>query len=269
MAKKPKRTGANANRKAAEKRAKQAKFFGKFLLVAAIVAGGYFAYTSIFPKICTNVSQAVKPKIAINGFEVRGSEGLDSARIARYLTLDTNANVFNVSSREIERKIAKIPGVERVSVKKKPFSQVLDVRITKRAAKYKVNVNNQLHWADKNGWLWQGEKNSDANTFLAFGLKVIDDDAGKRIEEGDFERLEKTFAKIRGTGRNSDNIKTIHFFENDVIEFTARNISVPVRLNGTLRYGSDDFERFESVLRSKNRTPLRYLDAYENCIYSM
>lgn len=269
MGKNKLKAGPNAKRKAAQRRAMQAKFFGLLFVLLAVLSGGYWLYLTFFPKVYSTVSGTVKQKIAINGFDIRGTEGLDSARLAEYLTLSEAANILNTSSREIEHNIAGIQGVESVKVRKKPFSQEISVRITQRTAKYKVNINNELHWADRNGWVWQGVKNNDAAVPLVFGLRIIEENGKRRIDADDFKRLEKTFARIRGTGKNSDNIKTIFFRENDVTEFTASNISVPVRMNGTLRYGTDDFEYFERVLRQKNRTPLRYLDAYENCIYSM
>ena len=269
MAKPTKRVGINANRKAAERRKQQLKVLWKLVVVVGVIAFGYWLYIDIFPRAAGGIAGAIMPRIAINGIDVRGAEGLDSARLAKYLHLDTNANLFNVSRKKIEANIAKIPGVESVQVRKNPFSQAVSVRINRRVAVYQVNVGNRLHWADKNGYLWQGKKNSDARTPLVFGVRTIEDSTGLRIECSDFARLNRTFARIRGSGRNADNIKTMQFFENDVVKFTASNISVPVRMNGTLRYGSDDFEYFERVLRSKNRTPVRYLDAYENSIYSM
>ena len=267
--KKTRRAGPNAVRKAKEAQAKNAKIFGKLILIAAVAAGGYWIYAYAYQDIRTGISNVVMPKIAIDGYDIKGGEGLDSAVIANCLELDENANFFNTSTKNIAKNLAGIDGVEDVRVTKKPLSNVVSVKITKRAAKYQVNIENNLYWADKNGFLWKGHKNSDVNTSLIFGLNAVSDSLGKRIEKRDFEMLEKTFEKIRGGGRNSDNIKSIHFKGDGVVEFMASNVSVPVRINGTMKYGSDDFEYFESVLRKNNKTPMRYMDAYDNCIYSM
>lgn len=267
MKKNKKFKGPNAQKKAAEKQTKRAGFFTKLLIVTAVILSAYWGYTKISPKVLYDVTNKIKSKIAINGCVVKGAEGLDSVKIAECLMFDKNANIFN-SNKEIKNKIAKIDGVESVKIVTNPFSQIVDVKITKRTAKYRVNIDNKLFWADKNGYLWQ-EKNTDAKLCLVVGVKAEEDSIGKKIEKNDFERLSNTIEKIKGTGKNSDNITMVNLMEKNVTEFWAKNISVPVRLFGTLKYGSDDFEYFESVLRKKNRIPLEYFDAYENCIYSL
>jgi len=267
MKKTKKFKGPNAQKKAAQTHAKQASFFTKLLIVAAVALSAYWGYTQISPKVFSDTTNTIKSKIAINGCIVKGTEGLDSVKIAECLNLDETANIFN-SGKEIKNKISKIDGVESVKVNTNPFSQIIDVKITKRTAKYRVNINHKLYLADKNGYLWQ-EKIRDANLCLIVGVKAVEDSIGKKIEKNDFARLVNTIEKIRGTGKNSDNITMVNLKDNNITEFSAKNVSVPVRLFGTLKYGSDDFEYFESVLRKKNRIPLEYFDAYENCIYSL
>jgi hypothetical protein len=149
------------------------------------------------------------------------------------------------------------------------LSQSIEVKIVQRIAKYQINIDNMLYWADKYGFIWTNDKTDVKNDIcLVVGLHIIDDVAGKRIRPDDFEKLEKTYSSIKGTGKNSDNIKTVHFKGEDVVEFTASNISVDVRLNGTLKYGTDDLVKFEEILRKNKKMPTAYLDVYENVVYA-
>lgn len=261
--------GPNAKKKAAQMREKQDKLLGTLLVVAAILLGGYWAYTTALSGVFSEVLTNVKTKLAINNCNIEGAEGLDSVKIAEFLNFDKTPNIFNVSCKEIKNKISQIEGVAKVKVNNNPFSQTLNVKITKRTAKYRVSADNKLYSADKNGFLWQEKQNTDENLCLVSGVKTVEENGQKRIDKNDFERLEKTIDRISGNGKNSNNITIVRILENDITEFRAKNISVPVRLFGTLKYGSDDFEYFESVLRKKNKTPFEYFDAYENCVYSM
>ncbi|MCL2844861.1 MAG: FtsQ-type POTRA domain-containing protein [Chitinivibrionia bacterium] len=264
MAKK-RRKGPNAQRKAAQQRAKVSNFFGRGIIAAAVIAGIAFVYSAVLPV----VGEKITPYISIHGHEIRGGENLDLSAIEDILELDENAHLFNVSTREISKQIAKIEGVEKVRVNRRPFEQSLEIRITQRTPRYLFVINNELLWADRYGYLWASENiETRGNIPLIVGLRVFQSEFGRRIVPEDLKRLERTYLSVRGTGRNANNIRSMHFRDFGIVEFTASNISVPVRLNGTLRFGLDDFVVFEDILRRNRRAPVRYLDAFENVVYA-
>lgn len=260
-----KRKGPNAKKKAEQKRAKMADIFGRGIVALAVIAAIAFIYSAVFPLI----GKKITPYITITGHEIRGGENLDLTAVEKILGIDENTTLFNISSGKTARQIAKIEGVEKARVLKKPFSQSIEVRITPRTPKYMFNIGNELVWADRFGYLWTSESaEAKSNIPLIVGLRVIDCEFGRRIVPQDLERLERTYAAVRGSGRNTGNIRSMHFRDFGVVEFTASNISVPVRLNGTLRFGLDDFVVFEDILRRHRRAPARYLDAFENVVYA-
>ena len=261
-----KRLSAKAKKIMEEQRLKRSKVVSKFLMFICIASGLTAAFFAFYPRI----SQKTKTIIAIDNYTVRGSENLDSTEIANSIKLDENSNFFNVSTESIARKIERIQGVEKVKVTKRPFSNTIDIRITQRTPSFIVNANNKLYWADKNGALWKNQTFDSIDDFcLVVGLDLIQDEKGNRIAKDDVERFEKTHSRIRGRGVNSNNIKSIHFKDNDIVEFAASNISVPiVRLNSTLRYGTEDLVKFENILRNNGKSPVKYLDVYENAVFA-
>jgi len=260
-----KRNGPNAQKKAAQKRAKVANIFGRGIVAAAVIAAIAFVYSAVLPV----VGEKITPYITINGHEIRGGENLDLSAIEEILELDENANIFNISTRELAKQIARIEGVEKARVNRRPIAQSLEIRITQRTPKYIVNIDNQLFWADRFGYLWTSDRiESKGNIPLVVGLEVVQDEFGRRIVPEDLKRLERTHLSIMGTTRNANYIRSMHFRSFGVVEFTASNISVPVRMNGTLRFGLDDFVVFEDILRRHRRAPMRYLDAFENVVYA-
>lgn len=265
MSKKKIRKGPNAQKKAEQNRAKVNSILGRAIIAIAVIAGIAFTYSAVFPVI----GEKIAPYITINDHEIRGGENLNLGALEEILELDENATLFNVSTREIAKQIAKIEGVEKAQVRRRPTVQTLRVEITQRTPKYLLNINNELLWADRFGYLWAMENiDTRGNIPLVVGLKIFQDELGRRIVPEDLKRLERTYLSIKGTGRNADNIRSMHFRDFGVVEFTASNISVPVRLNGTLRFGLDDFVVFEDILRRNRRAPVRYLDAFENVVYA-
>jgi transketolase len=116
--------------------------------------------------------------------------------------------------------------------------------------------------------LWSNEKiGGKDNVCFVIGLETIEDEFGKKIAPADLERLEKTYSSINRDS-NSNNIKSVFFKDYGIVEFTASNISVPIRLNGTLKYTAVDFVKFEDILRQNKKAPMYYLDAYENVVYA-
>ena len=262
--KKIKRTGPNTKRKIEENRKKVSKFFSSMIIVAAVVAGIAFVYSETFPVVCEKVT----PYIAIDGYDIKGGDNLDSVLIEKCVNLYEKSNYFNTSTNIIEENIKKIEGVENAKVNKRLLSQALEIKITQRTAKYLLNIDNELYLADKYGYLWINDNVTGLeNLCFVVGLETTEDEYGKKITPFDLERLEKTYSSING-GVNPNNVKSIHFKNYGVIEFTASNISVPIRLNGTLKYTAVDFVKFEDILRQNKKAPMYYLDAYENVVYA-
>jgi cell division septal protein FtsQ len=236
----------------------------KILLVACIASGMAALYFAGYPELY----KRTKSITAINNYTVKGFEKLDSVEIANCIKIDDNSNFFNVSTDSIVSRIERIQGVEKVKVSKMLFSNSLDIKITQRVPNFLVNVNNELHLMDKNGALWKSNRFDKKDDFcLVTGLKPIQEKTGKMIHKNDLDRLEKTYCGIRGKGANSNNIKSIQFKENDIVEFAASNISVPIRLNSTLKYSTDDLVKLENILRNGGKTPIQYIDVYDNVIF--
>jgi cell division septal protein FtsQ len=263
-----KRIGAKTRRIMLERKKNRGKLLNYMFIFACICAGLTFAYYAVYPEI----EQKVKEYAAINSYHISGMENLDSAEIIACIGIDETSSFFNVSTHSIEKLIEKIDGIEKVKVSKTPLSNTLEIKITQRAPNYLVNVGNELYWADANGILWQNPKLGTNGDFcLVVGLKFdknSENTSQKKIVKSDLEMLEKTYSVIRGKGKNANNIKTIAFKENNIVEFASNDISVPIRLNATLKYGTDELVKFENILRKDGKSPSFYMDVYENAIFA-
>jgi len=263
-----KRIGAKTRRIMLEKKKNRVKLFNWLFVFACVCAGLTFAYYAVYPEIV----QKFREYTAINTYSISGMENLDSAKIIECIEINETSSFFNVSTRSIEKLIEKIDGIEKVKVRKTPLSNALEIKITQRAPSYLVNVENELYWADRNGVLWKNPKLGVSGDFcLVIGLKFDTDSENgvqKKIVKSDLELLEKTYSVIKGKGKNANNIKTIAFKENNIVEFASNDISVPVRLNATLKYGTDELAKFENILRKDGKAPSFYMDVYENAIFA-
>ncbi|MDR0304772.1 MAG: FtsQ-type POTRA domain-containing protein [Chitinispirillales bacterium] len=248
-----------------EQKREKSKIINKFLFYICIVMGISAVFLQIYPKIC----KKTKSFVTIYNYTVKGMENMDSVEIINCIELDENSNFFNIHTDSITRKIERIKCVEKAKVSVNPFSNSLDIKIIQRVPSFIVNIENELYWADKNGFLWKNPKLHKTDGYcLIVGLESHKDEIGNKITKNDMERLQKTYSRIKGKA-NSNNIKAISFKENDIIEFAASNISVPiVRLNATLRYGMDEIIKFEDILRKNGRPPVKYFDIYENAIFA-
>jgi len=263
-----KRIGAKTRRIMLERKKNRGKLLNHMFVFACVCAGLIFAYYAVYPEVV----QKVKEYAAINTYRISGMENLDSAEVIACVGIDESSNFFNVSTRSIEKLIEKIEGIEKVKVIKTPLSNALEIKITQRTPNYLVNLENELYWADANGILWKNPKLAANGDFcLVVGLKSDKDSANtskKKIVKSDFELLEKTYSIIRGKGKNANNIKAISFKENNIVEFASSDISVPIRLNSTLKYGTEDLVKFENILRKDGKSPSLYMDVYENAIFA-
>lgn len=147
-----------------------------FIIIAIIVAGGVFAFTS--------------PLFNITEIQVIGNEKYEKNIYVGLSELKINENIFKFNKIDAISKIKKNPYIDNVTIKRK-LPNIVEINIEERKAKFLIELEEgQFAYIDEQGYIL--EKSEEKLPLLIItgnSTKIENIIPGERLLESDIEKI--------------------------------------------------------------------------------
>lgn len=160
-----------------KKRNRRVKFFFKTILLLGIIIGG-ITFTMI------------SPIFNIQEVQVLNNEQVSSETIISLSELKLQENIFRFSKSKVINKIKENAYIESANIHRK-IPNIIQIEVEERVHNYSIDFLGKYAYINNQGYILEIAENSKQKIILQ-GIQTPEEQVvvGKRLEDGDLERLE-------------------------------------------------------------------------------